>query len=96
LESRYSTNNMPMENKTEADKISVDRIDEMLRVVFKELQAMGGQAKVKDILAAVEPKLKLTDYERGLTRTGAIRWSTHIGQHFSEPSQFIACIRCHG
>jgi restriction system protein len=61
-----------------ADKISVDRIDEMLRVIFRELKAMGGQAKVKDLLAATEPKLSLTDYEKERTRTGAVRWSTHV------------------
>ena len=38
------------------DKISVDRIDEMLRVVFQELKAMGGRARVKELLAAAESK----------------------------------------
>ena len=50
----------------------------MLRVIFQELKAMGGQARVKDLLAAAEPKLNLTDYERESTRSGATRWSTHI------------------
>lgn len=61
-----------------ADKISVDRIDEMVRVVFQKLKAMGGQAKVKDLLAAAEPKLNLTPYEKEKTRTGSLRWDTHI------------------
>ena len=60
------------------DKTSVDRIDEILRVVFKELKAMGGRARVKDLLTAAEPKLKLTDYEKERTRTGAVRWNTHV------------------
>jgi restriction system protein len=61
-----------------ADKISVDRIEEMLRVVFRELKAMGGQARPKDVMAAAEPKLYLTEYERERTKTGAIRWDTHV------------------
>lgn len=61
-----------------ADKISVNRIDEMLRVVFKELKSMGGRARVKDLLAAAEPKLNLSEYEKEATRTGAIRWNTHV------------------
>jgi restriction system protein len=61
-----------------ADKISVDRIDEILRVVFRELKAMGGLAKPKVLLAAAEAKLNLTDYERERTRTGAVRWDTHV------------------
>lgn len=61
-----------------ADKISVDRIDEMLRVIFRELKAMDGQAKPKDLLAAVAPKLHLTAYEMEQTRTGAVRWNTHV------------------
>jgi restriction system protein len=39
---------------------------------------MGGQGKPKEVLAAVEPKLNLTDYEKERTKTGAIRWNTHI------------------
>jgi restriction system protein len=61
-----------------ADKISVDRIDEMLRIVFKELKSVGGRARVKDLLAAAEPKLNLTDYEKERTRSGAVRWDTHV------------------
>jgi len=61
-----------------AAKISVDRIDEMVRVVFKELKAMGGRASVKDLLAAAEPKLNLSDYEKESTATGGTRWDTHI------------------
>jgi len=60
------------------DKISVDRVDEMLRVIFRELKAMGGQAKAKDVLAAAEPKLNLSDYERERTRSGGPRWRTHV------------------
>ena len=60
------------------DKMSVDRIDEMLRVIFRELKATGGNAKPKNLLAAVESKLQLSDYEKERTRTGAVRWNTHI------------------
>ena len=61
-----------------ADKLSLDRIDDMLRVVFRELKAMGGVAKPKVLLATAAPKLNLTDYEKERTRTGAVRWDTHI------------------
>ena len=61
-----------------AAKISTDRIDEMIRVVFRELKAMGGRARPKDVLAAVAEKLTLTDYEKERTRTGAVRWDTHV------------------
>ncbi|MGA2797677.1 MAG: restriction endonuclease [Thermoguttaceae bacterium] len=61
-----------------ADKISLDRIDEIIRIVFQQLKTMGGHGKPKEVLAAVEPKLNLTDYEKGTTKTGAVRWNTHI------------------
>ncbi len=61
-----------------AGKISVDRIDEMLRVVFKALKEAGGQAKARDVLAAVEAKANLTDYERERTKSGATRWQSHV------------------
>ena len=61
-----------------ADKLSLDRIDEILRAIFRELKEMGGAAKPKVVLAAAEPKLNLTDYERETTKTGAVRWSTHV------------------
>ena len=61
-----------------SEKLSIDRIDEIIRQVFKQLKAMGGRAKGKDVLAAIEPNLKLTDYERAKTETGAVRWETHI------------------
>lgn len=61
-----------------ADRISVDRVDEMLRVIFCELKAMGGQGKPKDVLAAAALKLNLSEYEREQTRTGAVRWNTHV------------------
>ncbi len=51
------------------DKISVDRIDEMFRVVFRELKAMGGRGRPKDVLAAVGGKLKLTDSASGSSTT---------------------------
>lgn len=61
-----------------ADKMTLDRIDELLRAVFRELKAMGGQAKVKDVLAAAEPKLSLTEYEKERNKSGAVRWDTAL------------------
>jgi restriction system protein len=59
-------------------KISLDRMDEFMREVFKELQARESRAKGKDVLAAIAPRLDLTDHEKGTTKTGAVRWDTHI------------------
>ncbi len=61
-----------------ADKISVTRVDEMMRVVFEALKEAGGQAKARDVLAAVESRANLTDYEKERTKSGAIRWQTHV------------------
>jgi len=61
-----------------AAKISVDRIDEMMRIVFHELQGRRGPGRPKNVLAAVESKLNLTDYEKERTKTGAVRWDTHL------------------
>jgi restriction system protein len=61
-----------------AEKLSLDRIDEIMRAVFLQLKAMGGRARGRDVLAAIEPKLGLTEYEKEKTHTGAVRWDTHI------------------
>jgi restriction system protein len=61
-----------------AEKLTIDRIDEIMRAVFTQLKAMGGKARGRDILAAIEPEIKLNDYEKQKTKTGAVRWETHI------------------
>lgn len=61
-----------------ADRITIDRIDEIMRAVFLQLKAMGGKARGRDVLAAIEPKVGLTGYEKERTKTGALRWETHI------------------
>ena len=60
------------------DKMTLDRIDFMMREVFSQLKAVGGRGRGKDILAAIEPRLNLTAYEKEQTKTGAVRWDTHI------------------
>lgn len=61
-----------------AEKLTIDRIDEIMRAVFHQLKSVGGRAKGRDVLAAIAPKVGLSDYEREKTKTGAIRWETHI------------------
>lgn len=60
------------------EKITVDRIDELMRLVFTELKRLGGRGRPKEILAAVEQSAHLSEYERQPTKTFAIRWDTHL------------------
>ena len=62
----------------------LNRIDEIMKAVFLQLKTMGGQANAKDVLAAVEPKLGLTDDERMRTHTGAVRWDAYIRFYTSD------------
>ena len=39
------------------ERISVDRIDHLMRLAFEELKSRGGRARPKDILPAVEAAL---------------------------------------
>jgi len=66
------------------EKISSDRMDEILRALFRELKAMGGQANGTDVIAAIEPKLDLTDYEKAKVKSGAVRWETHLRFYTSD------------
>ena len=58
--------------------ISLNRADEMLRLIFQELKNLGGRARPKDLFEIIEPKLALSDYEKEPTKTGATRWQTHM------------------
>lgn len=59
-------------------RMTNQRIDTMFRAIFQELKARGGQAKPKDLFAAVEPKLDLTPYEQERTSSGVRRWISHL------------------
>lgn len=58
------------------DRITLDRVDEIFRAIFRQLQAMGGRGRPKEIFAAIEPQLHTTDYERQLNKSGSVRWET--------------------
>jgi restriction system protein len=58
------------------DRISLDRVDELFRAIFAQLKAVGGRARPKEIFAAIEPRLNLTDYEKQLNKSGSVRWET--------------------
>jgi hypothetical protein len=45
------------------DKISVDRVDELMRLVFAELKRAGGRARPKEVLAAIEGPAHLAEHE---------------------------------
>lgn len=64
-----------------ARKIPLERVGEMLKAVLTELKAAGGEAKLKDLFQRVEPKLNLSDYEKGVyQKSGYLRWRSII--HF--------------
>lgn len=65
-----------------AAKITKERVGEMLKAVLTELKAAGGQAKLRDLFTRVEPKLKLTDYEKdAYEKSGYLRWRSIIHFH---------------
>ena len=59
------------------EKSFLDRTDEIIRAVFVQLKEMGGRAKGKEILAAIEKKLNLTPWELERNKTGNVRWETN-------------------
>ncbi len=62
-------------------KLSLERIGEIMQAVLKQLQKLGGEAKLREIIPLVEPQLKLTPYEKEVyPKTGYIRWISHL--HF--------------
>ncbi|MFX0203651.1 MAG: winged helix-turn-helix domain-containing protein [Candidatus Hodarchaeota archaeon] len=64
-----------------ARKIPLERIGEMMQAVLVELKARGGESRLRDLFAAVEPKLDLTEYEReAYEKSGYIRWQAIV--HF--------------
>lgn len=56
--------------------ITGERVDQLMRGVFRALVEMGGPARPKEIFARIEPSLNLTEHERGTLKTGGIRWQT--------------------
>ena len=58
--------------------ISRERVDELMRAVFSEIQAMGGSARPKELFARLAPRLHLTPHEKEATSSGAVRWETLI------------------
>jgi restriction system protein len=64
-----------------ARKVPIERVGELLHTVLSELKRMGGEMKLKDLLNAVEPKLKLNEYELGTyPKSGYVRWRSIV--HF--------------
>jgi len=63
---------------------STDRMEFIMREVFKELLNRDSRARGSDVLAAIAPRLDLTEHEKELTSTGAVRWDTHVRFHTSD------------
>ena len=60
-----------------AAKITLDRVGEIMKVVLLEVEAAGGEARLRDAFRAADPKLRLSEYERAtLEKSGLIRWQT--------------------
>jgi restriction system protein len=59
-------------------KMSLDRIDELMRAVFEELIAREGSATGRDALAGVPRRVKLTETDKGLNPGGFPRWETNL------------------
>jgi len=58
--------------------IALDRVDELMREVFREIQAMGGRARPKDLFARITPRLHLTPHECEHVASGGVRWEVMI------------------
>jgi len=62
-------------------KVPLERVGELMKGVLVELKSLGGEARVRDLLAAAEPKLNLSEYERAAyEKSGWIRWKAIV--HF--------------
>lgn len=62
-------------------KVPLERVGQLMKVVLLELKNVGGEARIRDLLAKAEPKLNLSDYERApYEKSGWIRWKAIV--HF--------------
>ncbi len=62
-------------------KISTQRIGEFMQTILRELQAVGGEARARELFPRVEGKLDLNEYELSrYEKTGYVRWQSFV--HF--------------
>jgi hypothetical protein len=60
-----------------AERISFERVVEIMKVVLSELKRVGGQARLKELFQRAEAKLDLTSYEEEVyAKSGYVRWRT--------------------
>ena len=63
------------------DKITIKRMGQIMKAVFAEIDAQGGEARLRDIIPIVEPKLALNEYEKETyQKSGYVRWVANL--HF--------------
>ena len=60
------------------EKMTTERVDELMREVFRELDRREGKARGTVVMKAVSDRVPLSDYEKGLTKTGAVRWDVTL------------------
>ena len=62
-----------------AEVVTRNRVGEILQAVLRELDAVGGEARLGELLKAVEPKFRFTDHEKAvLEKSGLIRWQSLV------------------
>ena len=67
-----------------APMMSLDRLDELMRAVFRELIKRDGSAHGREVLAAVAREVQLTPTELSLNNSGYPRWDTNVRFHTSD------------
>ena len=64
-----------------ARKIPMERVGQMMKVVLEQLDAAGGEARLRDLFAQAEQRLDLSAYEKETyEKSGYLRWRSII--HF--------------
>jgi restriction system protein len=58
--------------------INQERLGTIMQAVMKELRALGGEARPKEILDVVRRTFPFTEYELGVLPSGPIRWETWV------------------
>lgn len=61
-----------------APMMTLDRLDELMRIVFDELAKRDGSAHAREILNALSQRVQLTEVEKSLNKSGIPRWETNV------------------
>ncbi len=58
--------------------MSLDRVGEVVHAALQELVDRDGSARAADVLLSVQSRVKLTDVEKSLNKSGVPRWETNL------------------